>query len=285
MARYGVAVFIMAIAMGLQEGTAATLYSDKDSVVRREPSSSVQLDGRGWMAELDKSSPKKDDAAQWEDKTVDAASAKQFCNIDFAMGPSNSTSCSGVGTVMIDPGWCEEAANLSGVEYGPEVVTNTGHRLEYKHPKGCFKDSCGSSSSKSACYFYNPIDELPEVSNPEFSGQIVCWRHKHAHGTPDKHGGCPSGYQVIDDEWQCRESAECLDYVLGSPFNIGGGSYANASKHREYVRGCLYLKEDGVTKVYYNAPNEMGEGPVTKGTNLCNVSSTIALHGGHADIH
>merc|ERR1719498_177887 len=126
---------------------------------------------------------------------------------------------------------------------------DTGHRLEYKHPKGCFKDASGSLR-------YNPIDELPEVSDSNFSGQIVCWRHKHTNGTANKHGGCPSGYQVIDDEWQCRESAACLGYVEGSPFNIGGGSYPNASKHKEYVRGCLFLKEDGVTKVYYNAPNE-----------------------------
>merc|ERR1719316_2083739 len=108
------------------------------------------------MSELRKSSPQKEDAAQREDKTVHKAAETQFCNIDFAMGPNKSSSCSGVGTVMIDPGWCEEAANLSGLEYGPQVETNTGHRLEYKHPKGCFKDACKSGSGN--CYFYNPID-------------------------------------------------------------------------------------------------------------------------------
>jgi len=274
MAGYGITAFIVAIAL---HGSIAAkvVFEEKDSVVRREPTR-IGLDARGELLEGGKDSPEKDENSNVDDTKL---KMRNICNIDFVMGAEKSTSCSGVGKVMIDPGWCQEAANLSGVEYGPQLAQNTGASPEpvTLHPKGCFKDACGTVSSNPICYFYNPIDPVDEITTTaaDYTGQIVCHRPKHVNGTTEKHGGCASGYQVVDDEDSCMLSAECLGYPPGNPFNIGGGSYPNASKKLDFIRGCLWVVESGVTTAYYNGDSPMGHGTITKGTNICNVSATV----------
>lgn len=289
MAGFGVSAFLLTVAISPYGSIAAVLSGEKDSVVRREPQR-VQLGSYGELLQAgDKPGAivAVEEPLSQSEKT-EAEVATQYCDDDFPMGVDGANTCPGgsgqPGTNLENiqgRAMCEEAgiqAGANGSHPGFVVLEGTTDRWEYKHPRGCYKDSCGVFASDPVCYYWNGIGGTP---NAQVVGQSVCTRKKHTNGSTDAYDGCPPTYQVVDDEYTCRQSAECLfgEGGAGTDFRIGN---TNASKHLDHPRGCFWIIEGGTHKVYYNPPSLMGVGSVVKGTNICNVTSSTSWVGATA---
>lgn len=280
-----VRAFLLATALHLHASTAVTVSPEKESVVRREPHR-VELDVRGEIHDIgDKQNPfeaevaiteQLEHAADEMDKIVNEERlATMYCDYDFPLGAEGDRDCSGEHvqgghvSAILQRTMCQEAAIQSGANHthaGFDVPLQTNDRWEYKHPKGCFKDSCGNFSSDPVCYFFNGGGNEPDAT---VTGQIVCSRPKHDLGTENQTDTCPDGYQVIDDESTCEEAAVCMGFTPGQQFIIGENTHAFNSS--DYMRGCMFIEVENVREVYYNPASASNSG--SKGTNLCNVTS------------
>jgi len=259
----GIAAKVLAFVLLPFGATAVALITERDSVVRREPSS-VQVNAQGEMIEK----------SRQNSETIEVPVT---CNIDFVEGPDRANNCTDMVGELADHPYevireksqCKTAATMSGAGLSPNFdaeLANTG--FEYIRPKGCFKETC--SGSTGTCYMYNGNGDWPNTANASFKGKPICSRPRNVHGTMDSHGTCPLGYQVIDHDATCRLVASCLGKTAGDVFDIGR---YNASRHLDYPRGCFIDKEDG--KVYFNPEHPLGQGTNVLGTPICNVSQTL----------
>jgi hypothetical protein len=214
---------------------------------------------------------------QFEEQTSVETSNDQFCNNDFPVGLDKTSNCTNGGVnneILIDgESMCQQAAEEAGARIvdGKFTIATWGDRQywEPKRPMGCFKEACASGTG--TCYYFNAVGYWPTAID---GGQPICNRPKHVNGTKNVAGGCPAGYAVIDDEDTCRSAANCLQYTQADEFRIGT---LNGSRHLDFVRGCFFDEEaDGSLTVYYNAETNLGDCTTCKGTQICNVTSTVS---------
>jgi len=235
---------------------AATLTSEKDSMMRREM---ITSNGEVIQAPRDL-------------VRTQTGVAAEFCNIDFALGQEDSLNCTDANHTKIgfeedDAAECLEAAERSHAK----AVHGKFETNAEMHPRGCYKDHC-KEAANNVCYFFNTIGPKPEEA---LKGFPVCKRPMLQNGSQDAHDGCPGGYNLIDDEETCREAANCWGYLEGTQFTIGGGAYPNASKNLDHPRGCFTDFTATHPTVYYNPETLMGVGTNVKGTPICNVTKTV----------
>jgi len=275
MVRVIVVGLVLASSLLPHGSVAVTVIAEKDTVVRREAKPiHMNVDADGEFTQEPESQIPKEEVKMDTDLSQEELDklAMQYCDQDFPLGQEDTNHCTEANArIMIDPGACIQAGVMAGASVTHAtfmVPQGTTDRWEFKRPKGCFKAPCGSASTAhTVCYFYNG---LGADAGANVTGTPVCDRPRHANGTQDAQGGCPDGYQVVDDEETCRTSATCLGHAPGNEFRIGTH---NASKHLDYVQGCFVNKDDG--KVYYNKLTVMGLGTNPTGQNICNVSTTV----------
>jgi len=188
-----------------------------------------------------------------------------MCDNDYPVGKALTSNCAESNETLIEN---EEECIEAAKEAGAKVLATTQQfkiaaSLEYHRPKGCYKDACPLDDG--VCYFFNGVGGVPNVS----VGTPICRRPKHFNGTKNKAGGCPHGYALVDDEDECRASADCLNYVPGNQFR--------QANHSEWVRGCFINddpdKLDGAG-VYFNV--KVGEDASEEGTQICKVPNATA---------
>jgi len=264
------ALFLFAFIHG---SSAATILSEPGSSVMRRESKMVSMTPTGQMIQNEPQKPETLVNTQGELSPEDLTNlAAEFCDYDFPMGKDDSSNCSDASnhSLILEESMCVEA----GVESGA-TTTHDSFKIsqdwEGQRPKGCFKYECAEAANK-VCYFYNGDGDWPTAPK----GSPVCSRPKYLNGTKDTNGGCPTGYEVIQNEDSCAATANCLGYAAAAEFRIGT---QNASKTLESPLGCFIHNGDG--HVYFNkkgalhtGANEKG-GTSVKGTNLCKVSKTV----------
>jgi len=264
----------------------ATLYSDSHNVRRKiVRSESVEMNARGDIKNMPSKSKPSDD----EDESEESI---EFCNYDFVLGNDGTDDCSHQSHHKIAAGsplealinqssLCIEAAMRAKVS-APHASFVLDAEWQNVRPKGCFKYHC-SEDPNNVCYFYNPISDSPSGA---VSGTPVCARTTYIEGARNSNGGetgdClvagsdgtltkVEGYEVIDNDFACENTAKCLGHTKGAEFRIG---IQNASKHLLYPRGCFQRNSDD--KIYYNGPSALTNGKPAatnvRGTPLCVVA-------------
>lgn len=285
---------VLALA-AIPHGSAVSSLTREESVVRRERAMQVTSEAVLVPPPNDGHGPRSNLKMNTNFTSAELAKlAAQFCNYDFPLGSKDTNFCTDPSKSMIhivdalDPTMCIEAAIQSGASAGHHdfmIPQGTTDRWEYKRPAGCFAAKCGASSTThDTCYYWNGVactlntnDTITPACPKDVAGTPVCQRPRHLYGAQDAQGGCPDGYQVIEDEETCRSSATCLGHMPSSEFRVG---VHNASKHLDHPEGCFIVEEDGHNMTYFNPSSALGKGTNVKGKTICNVSSTVSWSGG-----
>jgi len=296
MATTGVKSIFLVLVILPHASFAATLGSERKSVVRsetnRQPATSelsgIQLNSHGDAEVIDHLKRLQGVVeAQITDSNKlspkDETKTDPYCDMDYPTGVVTTSDCTNPTALEVNidsnggaDAMCLQAATESGAKALSGKFVLRDENFQKIRPKGCFKQACHESDN-GVCYFYNPVNGVPDKTLAGFAGTPICKRPKTHNGTKGVAGSCPTGYQMIDDEETCRSAANCRGWPQANIFRVGTH---NASKHLDWVRGCFFDEDDG-NKVYYNRPINpaMGECTNCKGRQICLVTSTTSWVG------
>lgn len=195
-----------------------------------------------------------------------------ICDDDFPLGHEGTNDCAEHDHKPIDEGiLCQEAGESMNVSANHPTFLISSEWFD-SHPAGCFVYRC-TEDPKGICVFYNAVGYVQD-SNAVLHGRPVCSRPKVREGTPNSND-CPTGYQLIEDEEDCKSTDECLNIIAGDPFRKHENTQSEFNK---FPKGCLidsHLSTATAKTAFYNPPyhedpEKMPSEPV--GVPLCNVS-------------
>lgn len=282
---------------------AASLYGERDSVLRKEqreqPQKMIQMSTKGELirtakAALSNTSGKPREMVQQKHKThpwvtlnvhtklnLTQEMLEDLSRWDWPPGQEGTNLCSNPSNevLMQSVSECMFAGEQSGatvLETARFEIGNDGGFQDI-HPKACFKTNCSESSA--GCYYYNL--KAGGMPSGTIEGTPICRRPrflKAAAGTNDKCGEVaePSGgYQVLEDEFLCSVAGTLFGEPEAPQDRVG---ILNASQKLEHPVGCFIDPRDNRT--YYNARTSLHTSSSTYsartdlvGIQICNVSS------------
>lgn len=281
---------------------AASLYGERDSVLRKEQRGHMSAKGeliRTEKAVLGNTSGKPKEMVQEKHKThpwvtlnvhtklnLTQAELEDLSRYDWPAGQAGTNHCSNPSNEVLlqSVSECMFAGEQSGAHVPPTQqfeITNDGAGWQDMHPKACFKTTCNDSST--GCYYYNlKAGGMPSGdASGTITGTPICRRPRFLKATAGTTGKCGEaaqpngGYQALEDESLCRVAGTLLGLADGYEFRVG---ILNASQKLEHPVGCFIDSRDN--KTYYNERTGIHSSSASYstrtnlvGTQICNVSS------------
>jgi len=322
MAATGLAALLSVLLVLPSSILAATIHSERESVVRRErvPESSVQLNPNGELFQKVSSEHRQAPVADTHED-----------NKDFILGEEGTVkTCKQKDSKVVEtPVTSKEQCIYAAWKVGAhieletdgtptpqfrrnfELTNDRDERWQHVHPEACFHTKCfpGDDHTKPEqdCFFFNPSEGKSDpaftfefgtpLAQINFTGTPVCMRELYKDGTKNLQAGCPPEYQVVMDHNVCQELCERDDYHCGTGeedtgpiWEIGAKNY---SQHNEFQQGCFYVdrkeqgKDEDFSTVYFNPLNTLADGAAVTGTAFCVVANRLKFektaHGNDGD--